>query len=132
MLARMYEFGIDNVRGWMYTLKTMPLEKKLSAFDLICENYDLCRKCGRGTHFIRECGAVSTDRWTGGMEIRSKYNGLSSMDQQTELDDAVAERRRAEAALAIAVEERRIAMAALEDAGLRIAEAARALGGQQH
>ena len=146
VLARMYEFGIDNVRGWMYTLKTMSLEKKLSAFDLICDSYDLCRKCGRGTHFIRECGAVSTDRWTGGMEIRSKYNELSSMYQQTtsELDDAIAERRRAEAALAverrqseaasaIAVEERRIAVAALEDAGLRIAEAARALGGQlQH
>jgi hypothetical protein len=101
VLARMYEFGIDNVRGWMYTLKTMPLEQKLSAFDQICESYDLCRECGRGTHFIRECGAVSTDRWTGGMEIRSKYNVLSSMDQQTtELDDAVAECRRAEAALA--------------------------------
>ena len=77
------------------------------------------------------------------MEIRSKYNELSSMDQQTELDEAIAERRVAEAALeverrqseaasSIAVEERRIAMAALEDAGLRIAEAARALGGQQH
>ena len=59
--------------------------------------------------------AVSTDRWTGGMELRPAYNVLS-MDQQTELDDAVAERRQSEAASAIAVEERRIAEAALADA----------------
>ena len=74
--------------------------------------------------------AVSTDRWTGGMELRPAYNVLS-MDQQTELDDAVAERRRAEAALADAAEERRRVEAALADAERRITEATHALLGMR-
>ena len=115
VLTRMFEFGIDNVRGWMYTFKTMPLGQKVSAFDQVCEKFDRCRKCGRGAHFVHNCQALSADLWTCGMELRPAYNVLS-MDQQTELDDAVAERRRAEAASAIAVEERRIAEAALADA----------------
>ena len=54
VITRMFEFGINNVRGWMYTLKTMPVEQKVSAFDQICEKFDRCRKCGRGTHFVRD------------------------------------------------------------------------------
>ena len=60
--------------------------------------------------------------------LRPAYNVLST-DNQTELDEAVAECRVTEAALVEEREERRIAMAALADAGLRIAEATRALGG---
>lgn len=75
VLARMFESGIDNVRGWMYTLRTMPIDQKLSAFDQICERFDRCRRCGRGTHFVKDCRALSTDLWTCGMELRSAYNG---------------------------------------------------------
>ncbi len=128
VLARMFEFGINNVRGWMYTFKTMPVQQKVSAFDQICEKFDRCRKCGRGTHFVSNCQAMSADIWTCGMELRPAYNVLST-DKQTELDEAVAECRVTEAALVEEREERRIAMAALADAGLRIAEATRALGG---
>jgi len=136
VLTRMFEFGINNVRGWMYTFKTMSVEQKVSAFDQICEKFDRCRKCGRGTHFVRDCQAMSADLWSCGMELRPAYNAMAAGQLSTELDEAVAERRVAEEALAV---ERRqseaasaIAMAALEDAGLRIAEAARALGGKQH
>ena len=110
VLARMFEFGIDNVRGWMYTLRTMPLEQKLSAFDQICEKLDRCRKCGRGTHFVRDCHALSADLWTCGMELRTVYRGASTEVANAECQVALAERRIAEAALADA--ERRIAEAA--------------------
>ena len=95
VLTRMFEFGIDNVRGWMYTLKTMPLEQKLSAFDQICEKFDRCRRCGRGTHFVRDCRALSADLWTCGMELRTTYNGGTSGASAALAD---AERRIAEAA----------------------------------
>jgi hypothetical protein len=72
----MHEFGIDNVRGWMYTFKNMLVEQKVSAFDQICEKFDFCRKCGRNSHFIRDCQSMSTDLWTCGMELRSAY-GMS-------------------------------------------------------
>jgi hypothetical protein len=80
VLTRMHEFGIDNVRGWMYTLKTMPVEQKVSAFDQICEKFDFCRKCGRNSHFIRDCNAMSTDLWTCGMELRPMYSVASAQD----------------------------------------------------
>jgi len=75
VLTRMYEFGIDNVRGWMYTFKTMTIEQKVSAFDQICEKFDFCRKCGRNSHFIRDCHSLSTDLWTCGMDLRPVYAG---------------------------------------------------------
>jgi hypothetical protein len=94
VLTRMHEFGIDNVRGWMYTLKTMPMEQKMHAFDEICEKFDFCRKCGRNSHFIRDCHSMSTDLWTGGMELRIRGSGQAAA-QQSALDDA--SRRIAEA-----------------------------------
>jgi hypothetical protein len=87
VLTRMHEFGIDNVRGWMYTLKTMPMEQKMHAFDEICEKFDFCRKCGRNSHFIRDCHSMSTDLWTGGMELRIRGSGQAAT-QQSALDDA--------------------------------------------
>jgi hypothetical protein len=100
VLTRMHEFGIDNVRGWMYTFKTMPVEQKVSAFDQICEKFDFCRKCGRNSHFIRDCHSMSTDLWTCGMELRPTYAGNQAANQQlaaqqSALDDA--SRRIAEA-----------------------------------
>jgi len=118
VLTRMYEFGIDNVRGWMYTFKTMSAEQKLSAFDQICEKFDRCRKCGRGTHFVRDCHALSTDLWTCGMEIRMPGGGSVVMGQ----DDA--DRRVAEAEHKINEAKRMVA-----EAQQKFAEAARVLGG---
>ena len=80
----MHEFGIDNVRGWMYTFKTMPLDQKLSAFDQICEKFDFCRKCGRNGHFIRDCRSMSTDKWTCGLELRGEYRGVNQHQHQEE------------------------------------------------
>ena len=101
VLTRMHEFGIDNVRGWMYTLKNMPVEQKVSAFDQICEKFDFCRKCGRNSHFIRDCHSLSTDLWTCGMELRATYGFVSqAANQQLEAQQAAmedAERRMAEA-----------------------------------
>lgn len=82
VLTRMHEFGIDNVRGWMYTFKNMPIEQKVSAFDQICEKFDFCRKCGRNSHFIRDCQALTTDVWTCGMELRPAYAGANQGSAQ--------------------------------------------------
>ena len=97
VLTRMYEFGIENVRGWMYTLKTMPIEQKVSAFDQICEKFDFCRKCGRNGHFIRDCQSMSTDLWTCGMELRSSYGTDHASAQDSERRMAEAKQMVAEA-----------------------------------
>jgi predicted GIY-YIG superfamily endonuclease len=91
VLTRMHQFGIDNVRGWMYTFKHITMEQKVSAFDQICEKFDFCRKCGRNSHFVRDCHSMSTDLWTCGMELRQAYAG----NHAAALDDA--SRRIAEA-----------------------------------
>ena len=103
VLTRMHQFGIDNVRGWLYKLKTMPIEQKVDAFDQICFRFGFCRKCGRNSHLIGDCHAMSTDLWTCGMELRPAYRfGIQAAGniqqleaQQAELEDA--ERRMAEA-----------------------------------
>ncbi len=97
VLTLMFEFGINNVRGWMYTLKNMPPEQKVSAFDQICEKFDRCRKCGRGTHFVRDCQALSADLWTCGMELRTAYCAQVIPDASTQVALVDAERRIAEA-----------------------------------
>jgi predicted GIY-YIG superfamily endonuclease len=84
VLERMYQFGIDAVRGWKYVFAVMPLSQKLSAFDDVCERFDLCRRCGRGSHFVKECEALTTDRWTFGLELRSFYNTQSTYDKDHE------------------------------------------------
>jgi hypothetical protein len=88
VLTRMHQFGIDNVRGWMYTFKTMPIEQKVSAFDQICEKFDFCRKCGRNSHFIRDCHSLSTDLWTCGMELRPMYNVVSTQESSRRISEA--------------------------------------------
>ena len=101
VLTRMHEFGIDNVRGWMYTFKNMPIEQKVSAFDLICEKFDLCRKCG-GKHYIRECRSTSTDLWTGGMELRPMYGWSQASMQDSERRIAEVQQIMADAMQAVA------------------------------
>lgn len=114
VLELMYQFGIDAARGWKYVFANMPLSQKLSAFDDVCERFDLCRRCGRGSHFVRECEALTTDRWTNGLELRSFYHM-----QPTQGDDHEA----LEKAKADAEEEREKRL----DAERRNAEAVRIL-----
>lgn len=70
-LQRMKTHGIDNVRGWMFTRARLSEEEKKNAFAQICERFDLCRRCGRNTHFAERCFAKSLDTWAGGGSIFS-------------------------------------------------------------
>ena len=62
-LHRMWTHGIDQVCGWMFTTQYLSDEQKSDAFKQICEKFDLCRKCGRSSHFASECFAKSKDSW---------------------------------------------------------------------
>ena len=62
-LTRMLRHGIDNVRGWMFVSKTLSEEQRESAFNQVCERFDLCRKCGRNSHFASACFAKSRAHW---------------------------------------------------------------------
>ena len=66
-LQRMKMHGIENVRGWMFTETTLSVERYQSAFHQICEKFDLCRRCGRASHFAQRCFATSVDAWAGNM-----------------------------------------------------------------
>jgi hypothetical protein len=48
-------YGINNVRGSMFTQTHLSKSDKIKAAELYCEMYDLCRKCGSNNHFIRYC-----------------------------------------------------------------------------
>ena len=62
-LTRMYEFGIDNVRGWMFTSAHLNRSDQDAAYRQICEKFDLCPRCGRATHFASECTATHKTQW---------------------------------------------------------------------
>ena len=62
-LTRMYKHGIENVRGWMFTTKRLSDDQRQYAFSQICEKFDLCRKCGRDSHFVDSCFAKSKADW---------------------------------------------------------------------
>ena len=68
-LQRMLVFGIDNVRGWMFTDKHLQPADRRAAFAQICEKNDLCRRCGRDSHFKSNCFAKSTAPWANGMAL---------------------------------------------------------------
>jgi len=48
-------YGIDNVRGSMFTKVSLNASDKIMAAQLYCELYGLCRKCGGKGHFIGNC-----------------------------------------------------------------------------
>lgn len=61
-LRYMYVRGVDNVRGWKYTqIDLSPADKKEAEMN-IREMFDLCRRCGRHGHFIKNC-KFTTDRF---------------------------------------------------------------------
>lgn len=62
-LSQMYLKGIDQVRGWMFSSPTLSPIQKRQAYQQVCEKFDLCRKCGRHTHFANECRARSLAFW---------------------------------------------------------------------
>ena len=62
-LNQMYLKGIDQVRGWMFASPTLSPIQKRQAYQQVCEKFDLCRKCGRHTHFAHECRAKSVAYW---------------------------------------------------------------------
>lgn len=55
VLARMRRHGVGKVRGWMYTSKELTEAQADHAFRQVCEKFDLCRRCGRGGHFVADC-----------------------------------------------------------------------------
>ena len=62
-LSQMYLKGIEQVRGWMFASQTLSPVQKRQAYQQVCEKFDLCRKCGRHTHFANECRARSLAFW---------------------------------------------------------------------
>ena len=64
-LQRMMVHGIENVRGWMFTSKNLSDKDRENAFTQICEKFELCRRCGRNSHFADRCFAKTRDVWAG-------------------------------------------------------------------
>jgi predicted GIY-YIG superfamily endonuclease len=64
-LHRMLAHGIENVRGWMFTSTELSDNDLEDAFRQICEKFDLCRRCGRNSHFAYQCFARSLAMWAG-------------------------------------------------------------------
>ena len=67
VLTRMYSDGegdMDGVRGWRYTRRgKLTTDERISARDDIVEKFDLCRRCGRDSHFADRCFARSPAIW---------------------------------------------------------------------
>lgn len=57
-IARMKLHGIDNVRGWLFTMMELGPEHRRMIDMLMTENDDLCRKCGQKGHYIMQCKQV--------------------------------------------------------------------------
>lgn len=64
-LHRMLKHGVDKVRGWMFTSRRLSESNLQDIFAQICEKYDLCRRCGRATHFASGCYARTRAPWCG-------------------------------------------------------------------
>ena len=64
VLTRMYREGMESVRGWRYTRRgRLTADEMISARNDIVEKFDLCRRCGRNSHFADRCFARSPAYW---------------------------------------------------------------------
>lgn len=54
-LERMFAFGIDKVRGWLYNVPELPPALRWHAWQQICCRKGLCLACGRKGHFASSC-----------------------------------------------------------------------------
>jgi predicted GIY-YIG superfamily endonuclease len=62
-LAQMIQHGFNNVRGWEFTnTSNLTYEECISIKTLILGSGDLCRKCGSGEHFIKDCKNIK-EKW---------------------------------------------------------------------
>ena len=62
-LENIQQFGINNVRGSMLCKISLSREDKISAAQLYCEMYDLCKRCGSNNHYITNCNQNYTEPW---------------------------------------------------------------------
>ena len=81
-LEMMKEYGIDNVRGSMFT-KPFPLDpsEKITAAQLYCELHNLCRKCGSNEHFIGGCASENVSDWVHNFGGRLEIQSLNSQKE---------------------------------------------------
>ena len=56
-------YGIENVRGHIWTRITLHRTEIVSFEAQACERMDLCRKCGRDGHMIMSCRAKGRASW---------------------------------------------------------------------
>ena len=75
-LTMMNKYGIDNVRGSMFTnpYDLSPYEKVFAA-QLYCELNNYCRKCGGNDHFITRCKSTEMAPWV------NKFGGKLSIQE---------------------------------------------------
>lgn len=57
MLERVQKYGIDKVRGWIFTEPMLSEESVEFIESLLCEKYDVCAQCGGTGHFRGACPA---------------------------------------------------------------------------
>jgi len=62
-LENMYVYGVDNVRGSMFTKINLTRKDKIEAAQLYCEMYNLCRRCGSSDHYITNCKSNEVEPW---------------------------------------------------------------------
>ena len=55
VLERMYQYGIENVRGWIYSSAELGGGLWSHAFQQVCSKKGLCHRCGRAGHFAGTC-----------------------------------------------------------------------------
>ena len=76
-LEAMEEFGIDNVRGSMFTqCRALTEDEKIHAAQLYCEMHEYCRKCGGEGHTVGRCRSKKMDPWV------YKFGGKLQKDQK--------------------------------------------------
>jgi len=62
-LENIKEYGIDNVRGSLFSKINLTRQDRILAAQLYCEMHDLCRKCGSNDHFIGQCTRDHLEDW---------------------------------------------------------------------